>query len=144
MQRKVAGILEEKGTEIWSVASSDSVFSALETMAEHNVGAVLVLDGADLRGILTERDYARKVKLRALESNDTPVGQLMTTAVHTVVPTATVAECMQLMTDERVRHLPVVDDDGRLVGVVSIGDVVKAMIAQQRDLIADLERYITG
>ena len=144
MQRKVAGILEEKGTEIWSVASSDSVFSALETMAEHNVGAVLVLDGADLRGILTERDYARKVKLRALESNDTPVGQIMTTVVHTVVPTATVAECMQLMTDERVRHLPVVDDDGRLVGVVSIGDVVKAMIAQQRDLIADLERYITG
>ena len=68
----------------------------------------------------------------------------MTTVVHTVVPTATVAECMQLMTDERVRHLPVVDDDGRLVGVVSIGDVVKAMIAQQRDLIADLERYITG
>lgn len=144
MQRKVAGILEEKGTEIWSVASSDSVFSALETMAEHNIGAVLVLDGADLRGILTERDYARKVKLRALQSNDTPVGQIMTTVVHTVVPTATVAECMQLMTDERVRHLPVVDDDGRLVGVVSIGDVVKAMIAQQRDLIADLERYITG
>ena len=144
MQRKVAGILEEKGTEIWSVASSDSVFSALETMAEHNFGAVLVLDGADLRGILTERDYARKVKLRALQSNDTPVGQIMTTVVHTVVPTATVAECMQLMTDERVRHLPVVDDDGRLVGVVSIGDVVKAMIAQQRDLIADLERYITG
>ena len=144
MQRKVAGILEEKGTEIWSVASSDSVFSALETMAEHNIGAVLVLDGADLRGILTERDYARKVKLQALGSNDTPVGQIMTTVVHTVVPTATVAECMQLMTDERVRHLPVVDDDGRLVGMVSIGDVVKAMIAQQRDLIADLERYITG
>ena len=144
MQRKVAGILEEKGTEIWSVASSDSVFSALEAMAEHNIGAVLVLDGADLRGIFTERDYARKVKLQALGSYDTPVGQIMTTVVHTVVPTATVAECMQLMTDERVRHLPVVDDDGRLVGMVSIGDVVKAMIAQQRDLIADLERYITG
>jgi len=144
MQRKVAGILEEKGTEIWSVSSSDSVFSALETMAEHNIGAVLVLDGADLRGILTERDYARKVKLQALGSNDTPVGQIMTTIIHTVVPTATVAECMQLMTDERVRHLPVVDDGGRLVGMISIGDVVKAMIAQQRDLIAELERYITG
>jgi len=96
-----------------------------------------------LSGIVTERDYARKVKLRALGSNDTPVGQIMTTVVHTVVPSATVAECMQLMTDERVRHLPVVDD-GRLVGIVSIGDVVKAMMAQQRDLIADLERYITG
>ena len=144
MQRKVAGILEEKGSTVWSVAPSDTVFSALETMAEHNIGAVLVLDGDELSGILTERDYARKVKLRALGSNDTPVGQIMTTGVHTVVPSTTVAECMQLMTDERVRHLPVVDDDGRLVGLVSIGDVVKAMIAQQRDLIADLERYITG
>ena len=144
MQRKVAGILEEKGKTVWSVAPSDTVFSALETMAEHNVGAVLVLDGDELSGILTERDYARKVKLRALGSNDTPVGEIMTTVLHTVVPTTTVAECMQLMTDERVRHLPVVDDDGRLVGLVSIGDVVKAMIAQQRDLIADLERYITG
>ena len=143
MQRKVAGILEEKGARVWSVASSDTVVSALETMAEHNIGAVLVLDGDELSGIVTERDYARKVKLRALGSNDTPVGQIMTTVVHTVVPSATVAECMQLMTDERVRHLPVVDD-GRLVGIVSIGDVVKAMMAQQRDLIADLERYITG
>ena len=144
MQRKVAGILEEKGTGVWSVASSDTVFSALETMAEHNIGAVLVLDGDELSGIVTERDYARKVKLRALESNDTPVGQIMTTVVHTVGPSATVADCMQLMTDERVRHLPVVDDGERLIGLVSIGDVVKAMIAQQRDLIADLERYITG
>ena len=143
MQRKVAGILEEKGAGVWSVASSATVFSALETMAEHNIGAVLVLDGDELSGIVTERDYARKVKLQALGSNDTPVGQIMTTVVHTVIPSATVAECMQLMTDERVRHLPVVDD-GRLVGIVSIGDVVKAMMAQQRDLIADLERYITG
>ena len=143
MQRKVAGILEEKGARVWSVASSDTVFSALETMAEHNIGAVLVLDGDELSGIVTERDYARKVKLQALGSNDTPVGQIMTSVVHTVIPSATVAECMQLMTDERVRHLPVVDD-GRLVGIVSIGDVVKAMMAQQRDLIADLERYITG
>lgn len=144
MQRKVAGILEEKGSTIWSVASADTVFTALEVMAEHNIGAVLVLDEEELYGILTERDYARKVKLRALVSNETPVGQIMTTVVHTVAPTTTVAECMQLMTDERVRHLPVVGDDGRLVGMVSIGDVVKAMIAQQRDLIADLERYITG
>jgi CBS domain-containing protein len=143
MQRKVAGILEEKGAGVWSVASIDTVFNALETMAAHNIGAVLVLDGEELSGILTERDYARKVKLQALGSKETPVGQIMTTVVHTVGPSATVAECMQLMTDERVRHLPVVDD-GRLVGIVSIGDVVKAMIAQQRDLIADLERYITG
>lgn len=144
MQRKVAGILEEKGSAVFSVSPDETVFRALETMAEHNIGAVLVLDGDELSGILTERDYARKVKLQALGSNETPVGQIMTTVVHTVGPTATVAECMQLMTDQRVRHLPVVDDEGHLVGVVSIGDVVKAMIAQQRDLIADLERYITG
>jgi CBS domain-containing protein len=144
MQRKVAGILEEKGAEVWSVEPGDTVLGALETMARHNIGAVLVLDDGGLAGILTERDYARKVKLEALGSSETPVSQIMTTIVHTVTPAASVADCMQLMTDERVRHLPVVDDDGRLVGIVSIGDVVKAMIAQQRDLIADLERYITG
>ena len=144
MQRKVAGILEEKGAGVWSVASSDTVFSALETMAEYNIGAVLVLDGDELSGIVTERDYARKIKLAALGSGDTPVANIMTTPVVTVVPTASVAECMDLMTDRRIRHLPVVDDDGRLVGIVSIGDIVKAMMAQQRDLIADLERYITG
>lgn len=144
MQRKVAGILDEKGAEVWSVEPADTVLRALETMAQHNVGSVVVLDGDRLEGILTERDYARKVKLAALGSNETPVSQIMTTVVHTVAPETSVAACMQLMTDERVRHLPVVDDDGRLVGVVSIGDIVKAMIAQQRDLIADLERYITG
>lgn len=144
MQRKVAGILDEKGSGVWSVSPSDTVLSALETMAEHNIGAVLVLDGDALRGILTERDYARKVKLAALGSGDTPVADVMTTHVYTVAPGTSVAECMELMTDRRVRHLPVLDDDGRLIGMVSIGDVVKAMMAQQRDLIANLERYITG
>jgi len=144
MQRKVTGILEEKGAGVWSVSPGDTVLAALETMAEHNIGAVLVLDGDDLSGILTERDYARKIKLAALGSGDTPVANIMTTPVVTVVPTASVAACMELMTDRRIRHLPVVDDDGRLVGIVSIGDIVKAMMAQQRDLIADLERYITG
>ena len=144
MQRKVTGILEEKGAGVWSVSPGDTVLAALETMAQYNVGAVVVLDGDDLCGILTERDYARKVKLAALGSGETPVASVMTTVVHTVAPSTSVAECMQVMTDRRVRHLPVLDDDGRLVGVVSIGDVVKAMMAQQRDLIADLERYITG
>ena len=144
MQRKVAGILDEKGSDVWSVSPGDTVLSALETMAEHNVGAVLVIDGDDLSGIMTERDYARKVKLAKLGSGDTPVASVMTTRIHTVAPETSVAECMQLMTDRRVRHLPVLDGGGRLVGIVSIGDVVKAMMAQQRDLIADLERYITG
>ena len=144
MQRKVAGILEEKGAGVWSVSPGDTVLSALETMAQHNIGAVLVLDGDDLSGILTERDYARKVELAALGSAETQVASIMTTVVHTVAPSTSVAECMQVMTDRRVRHLPVLSDDGRLIGMVSIGDVVKAMMAQQRDLIADLERYITG
>jgi len=144
MQRKVSGILEEKGAGVWSVSPGDTVLAALEMMAEHNIGAVLVLDGDELSGIITERDYARKVKLAARGSGETPVAAVMTTVVHTVAPSTSVAECMQMMTDRRVRHLPVVDDDGRLVGLVSIGDVVKAMMAQQRDLIADLERYITG
>ena len=144
MQRKVAGILDEKGSGVWAVSPSDTVLVALETMAQHNIGAVLVLDGDEMSGILTERDYARKVKLAALGSGDTPVADVMTTPVLTVAPTASVAECMDLMTERRVRHLPVVDVHGLLVGIVSIGDVVKAMMAQQRDLIADLERYITG
>ena len=144
MQRKVAGILDEKGSGVWAVSPSDTVLVALETMAQHNIGAVLVLDGDEMSGILTERDYARKVKLAALGSGDTPVADVMTTPVLTVAPTASVAECMDLMTERRVRHLPVVDVHGLLIGIVSIGDVVKAMMAQQRDLIADLERYITG
>lgn len=144
MQRRVAGILAEKGAVVWSVAPDDTVLSALRTMALHNIGAVVVLEGDEVSGIVSERDYARKVKLEAIGSDETPVAKIMTTTVHTVDPTATVADCMQLMTDERVRHLPVLDDGGRLVGLVSIGDVVKAMIAQQQDLITMLERYITG
>jgi CBS domain-containing protein len=144
MQRKVAGILEEKGAGVWSVAPSDTVFSALETMAEHNIGALVAVDGGDLVGILSERDYARKVILLERDSKETLVSEIMTTELRTVGPASTVAECMELMTEHRIRHLPVLDDGGQLAGVISIGDVVKAMIAQQRDLIADLERYITG
>jgi CBS domain-containing protein len=143
MQRMVSGILNDKGTEVWTVAPRDTVLDALTTMADRNVGAVLVVDGGELVGILTERDYARKVILRERGSGDTPVSEIMTTVVHTVSPSTPVAECMEMMTDRRVRHLPVLDDGQNLVGLVSIGDVVKAMIAQQRDLIAQLERYIT-
>jgi len=143
MQRMVSGILDDKGTEVWGVAPRDTVLDALTMMADRNVGAVLVVDGGELVGILTERDYARKVVLRSRGSSETPVSEIMTCVVHTVSPSTPVAECMELMTDRRVRHLPVLDDGQNLVGVVSIGDVVKAMIAQQRDLITQLERYIT-
>jgi CBS domain-containing protein len=143
MQRMLAGILEDKGSDVWSVGPDETVFSALETMAERNIGALLVLDGDDLVGILSERDYARKVRLLERGSKETRVSEIMTTEIRTVGSASTVAECMELMTEYRIRHLPVLDDDGQLAGMISIGDVVKAMIAQQRDLIDQLERYIT-
>ncbi|MEA2009304.1 MAG: CBS domain-containing protein [Actinomycetota bacterium] len=137
------GILDDKGSEVWTVGSDDTVFGALETMAEHNIGALLVMDGGDLVGILSERDYARKVKLLERGSKDTRVAEIMTTEIRTVGLESSVAECMEMMTEYRIRHLPVLDDDGGVAGVISIGDVVKAMIAQQRDMIDQLERYIT-
>jgi CBS domain-containing protein len=143
MQRMLAGILEDKGSDVWSVGPDETVFSALETMAERNIGALLVLDGDDLVGILSERDYARKVRLLERGSKETRVSEIMTTKIRTVGSASTVADCMELMTEYRIRHLPVLDDDGQLAGMISIGDVVKAMIAQQRDLIDQLERYIT-
>ncbi|MEA2023784.1 MAG: CBS domain-containing protein [Actinomycetota bacterium] len=143
MQRTLTGILSSKGSNVWTVAPDDTVFGALETMAEHNIGALVVLDGDDLVGILSERDYARKVMLLDRGSKETRVSEIMTTEIRTVGSASTVAECMELMTEHRIRHLPVLDDDGRLAGLISIGDVVKAMIAQQRDMITQLERYIT-
>jgi len=143
MQRMLKGILDDKGADVWTVGPDDTVFDALETMADHNIGALLVMEDDDLVGILSERDYARKVKLLERGSKDTRVSEIMTTEIRTVGSTSTVAECMELMTEYRIRHLPVLDDDGRVAGVISIGDVVKAMIAQQRDMIDQLERYIT-
>jgi len=143
MQRTVTGILNDKGSTVWSVGPGDTIFGALEAMAEHNIGAVMVLDGENLVGILSERDYARKVILAERGSKETRVSEIMTTDIRTVGTSSTVAECMELMTEYRIRHLPVLDDEGRLAGVVSIGDIVKAMIAQQHDLITQLERYIS-
>ncbi len=143
MQRMLKGILDDKGSDVWTVTPDDTVFAALEMMAEHNIGALLVLDGDDLVGILSERDYARKVILLDRGSKKTRVSEIMTTEIRTVGIASSVAECMESMTEHRIRHLPVLDDDGRLAGLISIGDVVKAMIAQQRDMITQLERYIT-
>ena len=143
MQRMIAGILEDKGSKVWSVGPDDTVLSALETMAERNIGALVVLDADDLVGILSERDYARKVKLLHRGSSETRVSEIMTADIRTVGSASSVAECMEMMTEYRIRHLPVLDDDGQLAGLISIGDVVKAMIAQQRDMIDQLERYIT-
>ncbi|HEX4619063.1 MAG TPA: CBS domain-containing protein [Steroidobacteraceae bacterium] len=134
-------LLERKGRAIFSVEPQASVLDAIRLMAEHHVGALLVMRAAALEGIVSERDYARKVILRGRSSADTPVRDIMSSPVLTVSLETSVDECMQLMTDRRVRHLPVVDG-GRVVGLVSIGDLVKAVIAEQREQIEQLESYI--
>lgn len=137
--RTVEDILKVKGRQVWSVTPDTTVFEALELMARHEIGAVVVLEEDRIVGIMSERDYARKVILRGRASRDTPVRSIMTEKVITVLPTTTVEECMALMTTHRIRHLPVVDQ-GKLVGLVSIGDVVKAIISEQQYVI---ERYRT-
>jgi CBS domain-containing protein len=141
--RTVKDILRNKGTDVWSVAPGATVCDALTFMADKNIGAVLVMDGGELVGIFSERDFARKVDLLGKKPDDTPVSEIMTERVVYVQPGETVEECMALMTDKRVRHLPVVEG-GKVVGVVSIGDVVKSIISEQEFIIAQLEHYITG
>jgi CBS domain-containing protein len=137
----VRTLLEGKGRAIFSVEPQASVLDAIRLMAEHHVGALLVMRGATLEGIVSERDYARKVILRGRSSADTPVRDIMSSPVLTVSLETSVQQCMQLVTDRRVRHLPVVDG-GRVVGMVSIGDLVKAVIADQQKQIEQLESYI--
>jgi len=141
--KTVTQLLRAKGHDVLSVSPETSVFEALEVMAERNVGALLVLEENRLVGIFSERDYARKVILKGKASKDTPVREIMTSHVLYVRPEQTVDECMALMTDKHVRHLPVLEED-RLVGVISIGDVVKSIIAEQEFIIEQLQNYITG
>jgi CBS domain-containing protein len=141
--KTVRELLRAKGYDIWSVAPDASVYDALKLMADKNVGAVLVTDAGNLVGILSERDYARKVILKGKTSKDTPVREIMTEKVVYVRPDQTTDECMALMTNKRVRHLPVIEDD-RLIGIISIGDVVKAIMSHQEFMIEQLENYITG
>ncbi|MDJ0790932.1 MAG: CBS domain-containing protein [Acidimicrobiia bacterium] len=142
MRRTVAQLLEAKDPAVWSVRSDVTVYAALESMADKNVGALLVIDDGVLVGILSERDYARKVILMDRGSRETAVSEIMSRDPVTVAPSATTGECMQLMTDNRFRHLPVVD--GQVVGIISIGDVVRAVIDEQQFMIDQLEGYITG
>jgi CBS domain-containing protein len=125
-----------------SVTPSSTVFEALQRMADHNIGALLVMNGDRLAGIFSERDYARKVALRGLTSKDTTVGELMTGRVITVGPAWTAEQCMALMTEHHIRHLPVVEGD-RVLGVISIGDAVKAVVDEQHFMIGQLTDYIT-
>ena len=137
----VRQLLDRKGRAIFSVEPEAPVLEAIRAMAAHHVGALLVLQAGELAGIVSERDYARKVILMGRSSADTPVRDIMSSPVLTVSPDDTVQKCMQLMTDRRVRHLPVVDGDA-VVGMVSIGDLVKAVIAEQQQQIEQLESYI--
>jgi len=139
----VRQILDDKGDTVFSVGPEDTVFESLRRMADKGVGSLLVMDGDRLVGIVTERDYARKVILEGKSSKTTPVGEIMTRRVLCVTPERTVDECMALMSDKRARHLPVVDHK-RVVGVVSIGDLVKSVISQQQVLIDQLQHYISG
>jgi len=138
--RLVSDILGVKGSRVCSVRPDTTVFEALRLMADENIGAVVVLQGNDLVGIMSERDYARKVILKGKASHDTPVREIMTERVVHVHPDTLIEVCMELMTDKHIRHLPVCDGD-KLVGLISIGDVVNAVISEQRYLIDQLRAY---
>jgi CBS domain-containing protein len=142
--KSVAQILKTKPVQaVAAVTPATSVFDAVRLMAEKNIGALLVLEGEEIAGIITERDYARKITLMGRSSKDTPVRDIMTYPVMVVRPDQTNEECMALMTGSRVRHLPVVER-GRLIGLVSIGDLVKDIISEQKFIIDQLEHYIAG
>jgi CBS domain-containing protein len=143
LQDAVQRILSHKGPQVYSITPDRTVFEALEQLAEKDTGALVVMQGSDVVGMLSERDYARKVFLSGRSSKQTLVREIMTAPAVTVGPGTTVDECMQLMTAQRCRHLPVVDD-GKVVGVVSIGDLVNWIITTQDFTIHQLEDYITG
>ena len=141
--KSIAQLLESKGGKIWSISSDASVFEALGIMADKDVGALLVVDDGKLSGIISERDYARKVILMGHTSRQTRVWEIMTPQVHYISPDRSVGDGLALMTDRHIRHLPVMDA-GKLMGMVSIGDLVKEIIAEQRFEIEQLEQYIAG
>lgn len=141
--KKIRELLVEKGTEVWSVSPTASSFDALRLMVEKDIGAVLVMDQEHLVGVFSERDLTTKVVLQDRSAKDTPVSEIMTGRPVCVRPEQTVEDCMALMTDKRVRHLPVVEE-GRVVGIISIGDAVKATISAQQFVIEQLETYISS
>lgn len=139
----VRQLLDQKGRDVWSVHADSSTYEALRIMADKNIGALVVMEGSRLIGVVSERDYARKVILRGRASKETPVRDIMTSEVLCARPDHTVEGCMALMTGKRVRHLPVVDGE-RVVGMLSIGDLVKSVIDEQQFVIEQLEHYIHG
>ncbi len=141
---RVSAILAQKGKEVWSIAPDATVYQALEAMAGKGVGALLVMENDRIAGVLSERDYARKIILKGRSSRDTNVRDIMISPAITISPDCSTAEAMQIMTDHRIRHLPVVDDKGAVEGMVSIGDLVKWIISSQQETIEQLQSYIAG
>jgi CBS domain-containing protein len=139
----VRQLLAGKGHDVWSIDAEEPVLEAIQIMADRRVGALPVLRGGELAGIVSERDYARKVILLGRSSAETPVWQIMSAPAITVTLEETVQHCMEIMTERRIRHLPVVDG-GRMVGMISIGDCVRAVIEDQTETIQQLERFISG
>ncbi|HWO41503.1 MAG TPA: CBS domain-containing protein [Candidatus Eisenbacteria bacterium] len=141
--KRVRDILDAKGRDVWSIAPDASVYDAIKLMADKSIGALLVVDNGQLVGIISERDYARKVILQGRSSKTTRVREIMTSRVIYTHPDQNIEECMAVMTDKRIRHLPVLDQ-GHLVGIISIGDLVKSIIVEQKFIIEQLEKYITS
>ena len=139
----ISGILARKGSAVWSIAPAATVFDAIALMADKNIGALPVVENDRLIGIISERDYTRKVILKGKSSQETRVEEIMTSDLVTADPSDTVVDCMRVMTEERVRHLPVIKG-AKLVGILSIGDLVKCLISAQAEAIDNLEQYITG
>lgn len=140
---KVRDLLNQKGSEIYSIGSDSTVFEAIKMMSEKGIGALLVIDDGELNGIISERDYRDKVILKGRQSKSTPVKDIMTEKLFTVNSNDDIRLCMRIMTDRKIRHLPVLDD-GNLTGIISIGDVVKTVIDQQKGEIDSLRNYIAG
>lgn len=140
---QVRYLLKVKGSQVWTIAKEASVMDGLKLMAEHNIGSLLVLEGDKLIGIFTERDYLRKLGVSGKRPEETLIEEVMTRDLIVVNPNQSVRECMVLMTDNRIRHLPVIEE-GRLIGLISIGDVVKDMIEELEFMVEQLQSYITG
>lgn len=140
---KIKQLLKAKGNDIWSIEPVDSVYDAIHLMAEKEIGALLVMEGPKLVGIVSERDYARQIILKGRSSESTKVSEIMSTDVVCSDPEMGTGECMGLMTDRRIRHLPIIEDD-KVVGVISIGDIVRSVIAEQDSTINDLKKYVSS
>lgn len=140
---RVRHLLANKGHDVWSIDAEEPVLEAIQIMADRHIGALPVLRAGELAGVISERDYARKVILLGRSSAETPVWQIMSAPVITVTPDESVQRCMEIMTEKRIRHLPVIDE-GRMVGMISIGDCVRGVIEEQQDTIQQLERFISG